>query len=426
MRGKLIALGVAGACLVAAASAQATFPGGDGRIAFVGKMPGCDGICTIEPNGGGLTQISPFGNEPSWSANGRRIVFLAGSSGFPRTIYTMNADGTDKTRVPHLRGYISSAGFSPDGRRIVYLRERSEAPPRREAAIYTIRTDGTDRRLVFASRRSFPGPDWAPHYPAAPAYSPSGKRIAFAGKPAHKPGGIWTIRTDGTDLRNVTSDPASYSDHYPDWRPDGTRLALLRYTYCDPHECSGPVKFTQPDGSGIHGNGESNSVRFRYAPSGARLVSWATEGFEYFEIYCGDIFTETVGGDGHQAVTDNCANYHNGLPSGVASESSWQPDPASTFLFTKLKRNRHKGTAKLTVKVPGAGELRLAKNQKVKGKHRSAEGEGTVNLPIEPRPKARKRLRRKGEAKVNARVSYTPNGGPPNTQTKKLRLKRKR
>jgi hypothetical protein len=43
------------------------------------------------------------------------------------------------------------------------------------------------------------------------------------------------------------------------------------------------------------------------------------------------------------------------------------PPPSSAFSFGKLKKNKRKGTAKLTVEiVEGPGELELAKTRKVK------------------------------------------------------------
>jgi streptogramin lyase len=98
----------------------------------------------------------------------------------------------------------------------------------------------------------------------------------------------------------------------------------------------------------------------------------------------------------------------------------------NTFEFGKAKKNKKKGTAKLPVTVPCAGDVELAKTKKVKADDETAEAEGDVTLLIRPKGKARKRLNKKGKAKVKAEVTYTPTGGEPNTQTKKIKLKRKR
>jgi hypothetical protein len=96
--------------------------------------------------------------------------------------------------------------------------------------------------------------------------------------------------------------------------------------------------------------------------------------------------------------------------------------PSNDFSFGKVKKNKDKGTAKLTVNVPGAGELDLAKTKKVKPDEESAEDAGKDKLSIKPKGKAKQKLNAKGKAKVKANVTYTPDGGTPNTEGKKIKL----
>ena len=98
-------------------------------------------------------------------------------------------------------------------------------------------------------------------------------------------------------------------------------------------------------------------------------------------------------------------------------------DALPSISFVKVKKNMRKGTARLTVKVPGPGELDLAKTKKVKAAEESAFAAGTENLLVKARGKARKKLNAKGKVTVNAKVTYTPEGGePPNTESKKINL----
>jgi DNA-binding beta-propeller fold protein YncE len=99
--------------------------------------------------------------------------------------------------------------------------------------------------------------------------------------------------------------------------------------------------------------------------------------------------------------------------------------PSNEFSFGKLKRNKRKGTAKLTIEiVEGPGELELAKTEKVKADDQAVEREGATEdkLKIKPKGKARKKLGKKGRAKVKAEVTYTPTGGEPNTESKRVKL----
>jgi hypothetical protein len=102
-------------------------------------------------------------------------------------------------------------------------------------------------------------------------------------------------------------------------------------------------------------------------------------------------------------------------------DPSWQPDPPG-FSFAGLKRNKRRGTAKLRVAIPAPGALALAETTKVKGAEEPAEAAGEEMLPVKPTGKTKKRLNEKGEARVGAKVTYTPDGGNPSTQTKLVRL----
>jgi len=109
-------------------------------------------------------------------------------------------------------------------------------------------------------------------------------------------------------------------------------------------------------------------------------------------------------------------------PCGIAVDSLGQDE----FGFGKVKRNKRKGTAKLPVLVPRAGAVELAASKKVKGAAKRAAGEGTVKLPIKPKGKTKKKLNKRGKAKVTAEVTYTPDGGPANIKATPVKLKKRR
>jgi hypothetical protein len=53
-----------------------------------------------------------------------------------------------------------------------------------------------------------------------------------------------------------------------------------------------------------------------------------------------------------------------------------------------------------------------------------AEVAGEVQLPIKPRGGAKEKLAEEGKATVRAEVTDTPDGGEPDTQIARLKLKR--
>jgi hypothetical protein len=103
--------------------------------------------------------------------------------------------------------------------------------------------------------------------------------------------------------------------------------------------------------------------------------------------------------------------------------------PSNAFSFGKLKRNKQKGTATLGVNVSGPGTLSLTgkgvKTQRAGGEaaaSKTVSASGMVKLLIKPQGKTRRMLNETGKAKVKVKVTYTPTGGDPNTQPKRIKL----
>jgi subtilisin-like proprotein convertase family protein len=101
--------------------------------------------------------------------------------------------------------------------------------------------------------------------------------------------------------------------------------------------------------------------------------------------------------------------------------------PVNTLTTGKPKLNKKKGTAQVPVTVADAGQLTLGgKGIKTAAatKAVAVAGPGTVKLTVKPKGKTRGKLNSTGKAKVKAKITFTPNGGAPNVQTKKIKLKK--
>jgi len=94
----------------------------------------------------------------------------------------------------------------------------------------------------------------------------------------------------------------------------------------------------------------------------------------------------------------------------------------TSFKAGKVKLNKKKGTALLTIKAGAAGKL-VASGKKIKKRSKTAKAAGNVKLPIVPKGKALKALKANGKAKVKVKVVYTPTGGTTSTLTRKIQLK---
>jgi hypothetical protein len=86
------------------------------------------------------------------------------------------------------------------------------------------------------------------------------------------------------------------------------------------------------------------------------------------------------------------------------------------------KVNKQRGSAKLTVKVPYSGKLKLKRTGRVKGRSKLAEEAGKLKLLVKARGRATKRLNERGAANVQAKVRFAPDCGRPKTKSKTITL----
>ena len=102
--------------------------------------------------------------------------------------------------------------------------------------------------------------------------------------------------------------------------------------------------------------------------------------------------------------------------------SNAEPPPSNKIRLGKVKLNKKRGSAKLTVKVAGPGKVKLAKTGSVKGDHERAKQSGKLKLSVTPRGKAKKRLNKKNKANVEAKVTFDPDCGASDTKSKRIQL----
>jgi hypothetical protein len=90
----------------------------------------------------------------------------------------------------------------------------------------------------------------------------------------------------------------------------------------------------------------------------------------------------------------------------------------------KVKLNKKKGTAKLSIAVPAAGTLTVSGKGIVKAQ-RKPTAPATLKVTIKSKGKAKKKLSTIGKAKVKAKISFQPSNGAAVTKTKSITLKKK-
>jgi Tol biopolymer transport system component len=138
---------------------------------------------------------------PEWSPDGSKIAF--NSNG---TIYTVQPNGEDLTKVTEEATDFSSISWNPSGSKIAFNRNDAE-----EVNIFTVDPDGTDMTQI--TEEGGGGPSWAP----------DGSRIAFiSGNGLGSE--IYTIKPDGTQLQQLEVNV--YNPSGPTWSPDASQIAF--------------------------------------------------------------------------------------------------------------------------------------------------------------------------------------------------------
>lgn len=220
-------------------------PDGD-EVAFVaprtdGPAPAARAIWLLTRDAAGAPirvplTYGPYDTDPDWSPDGTRIAYVSVlDRDGPTPIHALsvvNARSGDQQlvlsplAVPNVG--IEQPRWSPDGRRIVfvvraYAGAGTNAPPLNEGGdLYVVNSDGTGARRLLAR------PGWDDFYPA---WSPDGRLIAFnsfdvpaAGSDQVKGAGIWLLDPATGQLGLLAGGDREAWPVYPKWSPDGRRI----------------------------------------------------------------------------------------------------------------------------------------------------------------------------------------------------------
>ncbi|MER7755563.1 hypothetical protein [Kitasatospora sp. NPDC097643] len=122
--------------------------------------------------------------QPNWSPTGDRIVFQRRDAGTESwSLWTVEADGTGLRRVVDAPGEHTDPSWSPDGRYLVFSSDLGDLP---RAQVFVVAADGGRPVRVTRDDASYDG---------APSWSPDGRWIAFESAPGGEshPAALWRI-----------------------------------------------------------------------------------------------------------------------------------------------------------------------------------------------------------------------------------------
>ena len=140
-----------------------------GRIVFASDQGEDLDIWTVNSDGSGRTRLTDSRSSdqyPSWSPDGSKIAFSSDRDGILDVpeIYVMNADGTNQTRLTDNRSEDEFPKWSPDGGRIVFASARDG-----NFEIYVMNADGKNQVRLTNE----------PTTDLSPSFSPDGSKILF-------------------------------------------------------------------------------------------------------------------------------------------------------------------------------------------------------------------------------------------------------
>lgn len=141
---------------------------------------------------------------------GRRIAVAVEDGDGQLDIVLLGRDGSFLGPVTRHPAADYSPSWSPDGRRLVFVSDRAGSP---QLHVLDVEAGGPPERV--------PG---QPSFATDPEWSPDGTRIAFTGRIDGR-SAVFTIAPDGSALQRITGDEHDASE--PSWSPDGRYLALV-------------------------------------------------------------------------------------------------------------------------------------------------------------------------------------------------------
>jgi len=266
----------------------------DGRRVVFTRFDG--GLYASTGEGTGVLQLADSGTSPMWSADGRKVAYLAkapGSDSCCWDIFVAESDGSAVTQVTDGLGHQNYWDFAADGSLLASVND-----PTTPTALVFIRPDGTGRREVAP-----PGLCCF----LEPSLSPDGTKVAYYAYPDAQgdngPGyEIYVSPTDGRDLAvDVSNNPGW--DWRPVWSPDGTRIAFLSSPAVGSIE-SGSLHAVNADGTGeITLTPADNAYDFAWSPDGTRIAySSSVTGVRH-------VYVANADGSGRTDITPNAERW---------------------------------------------------------------------------------------------------------------------
>ncbi len=255
---------------------------------------------TVEANIIGEIQItnhSAKDRQPSWSPDGQWIAFMSQRiGGADWDIFKIKKDVGESSvvRLTNYTGFDLEPSWWPNNR-IAYSRGKIINNVS-EPDIWAMNSDGTNQQQLTVEKDFDEYPDW----------SPDGTKIAYASVGGVSGGSknIWVMNANGTGKKKLNT----YYGFQPAWSPDGTKIAFKCYVG------GSNICVMNANGSGVKQltNNTANTHDPDWSPDGTRIA--------YASIKDGDweIYVNNADGTNQKQLTSNIGIEDN--------YPAWSPD----------------------------------------------------------------------------------------------------
>ena len=174
-----------------------------------------------------LTRAPERDESPSWSPDGQRIAFVRRIPDRVFEVFVMPALGGAERRVASFvldsSRRSTRLSWSPDGKWVAIGGKPSDSEP---FGLWLVEIDGAEKRRLTTP----PSPDWLTDF--GPVFSPDGRRIAFIRIKATKAAifilPVSPAMTPAGEPVQAVSDPRRTSIQGLAWTPDGRSLVFSR------------------------------------------------------------------------------------------------------------------------------------------------------------------------------------------------------
>lgn len=183
------------------------------KLVFTSDRDGNSEIYTMDADGTNQTRLTNstfFDGGASWSSDGDNVVFFTDRDGNAE-IYSMSQDGSHQSNLSNNPWDDTFPDWSPDMKKITFESIRDG-----NKEIYIMNANGNNQVRLTENQEDDYSPGW----------SPDGQKIAFTSV-RNGNSEIFVMNADGSNQTNLSNNPAE--ENYPLWSGDGKKIAFDSY-----------------------------------------------------------------------------------------------------------------------------------------------------------------------------------------------------